>query len=402
MAQKMIEEKVFTYSAVDKMGKTTEGEITALTLDDAKRILQRKSLMNIKVKKKGALKGKKITLIDIALFTRQWGTMMNSGVPLIQAFEIVAKGHNNPAMTKLLLDIKKDVENGSSLAPAFGRYPQYFNTLYCNLIAAGEKAGILETMLESLAVYMEKTIGIQKKVKSAMVYPVSILVIAFVITAIIMIFVVPQFKSMFESFGSTLPAPTLLLMQMSDFFVNYWWLVFGSIGATIFAIKKIIATNVTVQNKLDALVLKIPVFGNIVEKSSIARWCRTLATTYKAGVPLVEAFDTVGGAADNFVFEEGTRYIQKEVASGTKVAVAMEQTKLFPNMAIQMCQIGEESGSMDKMLEKIAEYYEEEVDNAVAAMSSLMEPLIMVVLGTIIGSIVVAMYLPIFKMGSVT
>ncbi len=402
MAQKMIEEKVFTYSAVDKMGKTTEGEITALTLDDAKRILQRKSLMNIKVKKKGALKGKKITLIDIALFTRQWGTMMNSGVPLIQAFEIVAKGHNNPAMTKLLLDIKKDVENGSSLALAFGRYPQYFNTLYCNLIAAGEKAGILETMLESLAVYMEKTIGIQKKVKSAMVYPVSILVIAFVITAIIMIFVVPQFKSMFESFGSTLPAPTLLLMQMSDFFVNYWWLVFGSIGATIFAIKKIIATNVTVQNKLDALVLKIPVFGNIVEKSSIARWCRTLATTYKAGVPLVEAFDTVGGAADNFVFEEGTRYIQKEVASGTKVAVAMEQTKLFPNMAIQMCQIGEESGSMDKMLEKIAEYYEEEVDNAVAAMSSLMEPLIMVVLGTIIGSIVVAMYLPIFKMGSVT
>lgn len=401
MAKKMIKEQIFHYDAKDKNGKSVSGDITALTKEDASRILQRRGLSQVKAKKKRSTGGKAITLVDIAVFTRQWGTMMRSGVPLLQSFDIVAKGHDNPSMTRLLLDIKRDVESGSTLSESFSKHPKYFTSLYCNLIAAGEQAGILETMLDSLATYMEKTLAIKKKVKSAMVYPVSIIVVAFAITAVIMIYVIPQFKSMFESFGSNLPTPTLIVMQMSDFFVEYWWAIFGSIGGTVFGLSKFIKSSVQAQRVVDKIMLKVPIFGNVLLKSAIARWCRTLATTYKAGVPLVQAFDTVAGASGSFVYEDATKVIQREVAGGTPVYVAMEASKLFPNMAVQMCQIGEESGAMDTMLEKVAEFYEDEVDNAVAALSSLMEPLIMVVLGVLIGGIVVAMYLPIFKMGSV-
>jgi type IV pilus assembly protein PilC len=327
--------------------------------------------------------------------------MMKSGVPLLQAFDIVGRGHANPAVAKLLLDIKADVETGSSLSQAFRKYPLYFDALYCNLVAAGEQAGILDTLLERLATYKEKILAIKSKIKSALFYPISIIVVAIVITAVIMIFVIPAFKEVFKSFGADLPAPTLIVMAISDFFVAYWWAIFGILFGGVYAFFEAWKRSEKVQMAMDRLLLRLPIFGDIIRKAVIARWSRTLSTMFAAGVPLVESLDSVGGAAGNYVYKAATKQIQGEVSTGTSLTNAMTNVNLFPNMVTQMVAIGEESGALDSMLSKVADFFEQEVDDAVEAMSSLMEPIIMVVLGTLIGGMVVAMYLPIFKLGAV-
>jgi type IV pilus assembly protein PilC len=361
----------------------------------------RRQGVNVTKIKKLRRSGKSINAKDITLFTRQLAVMMKSGVPLLQAFDIVGKGHSNPSVARLLLDIKTDVETGSSLQQAFLKYPLYFDALYCNLIGAGEAAGILDALLERLATYMEKTQALKGKIKSALVYPLSIIVVAFLITAIIMIFVIPAFKELFEGFGARLPAPTLVLMGISDFFVQYWWAIFGGIGGGVYTFFYFWKRSKKMQDVLDKLFLKVPIFGELIRKATIARWTRTLATMFAAGVPLVESLDSVAGAAGNAVYFNATKAIQQEVSTGSGLTVSMQNTELFPSMVLQMCAIGEEAGSLDSMLSKVADFYEAEVDDAVTAISSLMEPVIMVVLGTLIGGMVIAMYLPIFKMGEV-
>jgi type IV pilus assembly protein PilC len=327
--------------------------------------------------------------------------MMKSGVPLLQAFDIVGKGHNNPSVAKLLNDIKTDVETGSSLEMAFRKFPLYFDDLFCNLVGAGEAAGILDSLLDRLATYQEKILAIKSKIKSALFYPISIIVVAFIITAVIMIFVIPAFKELFSSFGADLPAPTLVIMAISDFFVSYWWLIFSVVGGGLYGFMYSWKRNKKLQRVMDIISLKLPIFGEVIRKATIARWTRTLSTMFAAGVPLVEAFDSVAGAAGNALYADGTRQIQREVSQGSTLVAAMQNTNLFPSMVIQMVSIGEEAGSLDGMLSKVADFYEAEVDDAVEALSSLMEPIIMVVLGTLIGGMVIAMYLPIFKMGQV-
>jgi type IV pilus assembly protein PilC len=363
-------------------------------------VLRRQGIKVVEVKKQRLGRGGKVTEKDITLFTRQLATMMKSGVPLLQAFDIVGKGHANASVGKLLMDIKTEVETGSSLSTAFRKYPQYFDQLFCNLVGAGEQAGILDSLLDRLATYKEKILGIKKKIKSALFYPVSIIVVALVITAVIMIFVIPTFKDLFKGFGADLPAPTQIVMNMSDWFVANWYILFpaliGAVWATLWFYKR----SVTMQNAVDRLMLRLPIFGDVIRKASIARWCRTLSTMFAAGVPLVEALDSVAGAAGNHVYFVATKKIQQEVSTGTGLTVAMQNTNVFPSMVLQMTAIGEESGALDAMLAKVADFFEAEVDEAVEALSSLMEPLIMVVLGGLIGGLVVAMYLPIFKMGS--
>jgi type IV pilus assembly protein PilC len=327
--------------------------------------------------------------------------MMKAGVPLLQSFDIVGRGHDNPAVGKLLLDIKADVETGSSLSQAFRKYPLYFDNLYCNLVGAGEQAGILDTLLERLATYKEKMLSIKGKIKSALTYPIAIVIVAFVITAVIMIFVIPAFKQVFSSFGADLPAPTLILMGISDFFVAYWWAIFGGIGGGIYAFLESWKRSEKTQFIMDRLLLKAPIFGPIIKKAVIARWSRTLSTMFAAGVPLVEALESVGGAAGNNVYKLGTKAIQQEVSTGTSLTISMQNANLFPNLVTQMVAIGEESGALDSMLSKVADFFEEEVDTAVDGLSALMEPVIMVILGVLIGGMVVALYLPIFKMGAV-
>jgi type IV pilus assembly protein PilC len=337
----------------------------------------------------------------MAIFTRQLATMMKAGVPLLQAFDIVGRGNPNPSVTRLLNDIRNDVETGTSLSVAFRKYPLYFDNLYCNLVEAGEAAGTLDQLLDRLAVYMEKTEAMKSKIKSALMYPISVLVVAFVVTAVIMIFVVPAFKEVFSNFGADLPGPTLAVIAMSEIFVQYWWLIFGGIGGSVYFFMQAWRRNKKMQVIMDRIMLKLPIFGVLVEKSCIARWTRTLSTMFAAGVPLVEALDSVGGAAGNAVYEMATVKIQQEVSTGTALTQAMTNANLFPSMVLQMCAIGEESGSIDHMLGKSADFYESEVDDMVAGISSLMEPIIIVILGTVIGGIVVAMYLPIFKLGQV-
>jgi len=327
--------------------------------------------------------------------------MMKAGVPLLQSFDIVSKGASNPAVARLLVDIKTEVETGAALAAAFRKHPLYFDALYCNLIAAGEQAGILETLLERLAVYKEKILAIKSKIKSALFYPISIIVVAFIITAVIMIFVIPAFKEVFTNFGADLPAPTLIVMAVSDWFVANWYIIFPAVIGGVIGFLEAWKRSVPVQIFMDRLMLKLPVFGDLVLKSTIARWTRTLATMFAAGVPLVEALDSVGGASGNHVYLMATKRIQQEVSTGTSLTMAMQNSGVFPNMVLQMCSIGEETGALDAMLGKVADFYEAEVDDAVEALSSLMEPMIMVVLGTLIGGMVIAMYLPIFKMGQV-
>lgn len=394
-------EFVFVWEGKSKEGKIVRGEMRAPSPAVAQATLRRQGVMVTKISRQRFKSGGKVTEKDIALFTRQLATMMKAGVPLLQTFDIVGRGHDNPAVSKLLLDIKSDVETGNSLSAAFRKYPLYFDQLYCNLVGAGEQAGILETLLDRLAIYKEKMLAIKSKIKSALFYPVAIIVVAFVITAVIMIFVIPAFKQVFTSFGADLPAPTVFVMAISDFFVAYWWAIFGSIGGALYAFFYAWKRSLAVQIVMDRLLLRTPIFGNIIRKSVIARWTRTLSTMFAAGVPLVESLESVGGAAGNIVYKLATKQIQSEVSTGTSLTVAMQNSKLFPNMVNQMVAIGEESGALDAMLGKVADFFEAEVDDAVDALSSLMEPIIMVVLGVLIGGMVIAMYLPIFKLGAV-
>lgn len=394
-------EVIFEWEGKDRNGKMVRGETRAMGENQVQASLRRQGVLPTKIKKRRMSSGKKITPKDITIFTRQLSTMMKAGVPLLQSFDIVGRGNANPSVTKLLNDIRNDIETGTSLSKAFRKYPLYFNSLYCNLVEAGEAAGILDQLLDRLAVYMEKTEALKSKIKSALMYPISVVVVAFVVTAVIMIFVVPAFKQVFTSFGADLPAPTLFVIAISEFFVAYWWLIFGSIGGGFYFFMQAWRRNEKVQMVMDRIMLKMPVFGVLVEKSVIARWTRTLATMFAAGVPLVEALDSVGGASGNSVYQKATDTIQREVSTGTSLTAAMTNVNLFPVMVLQMCAIGEESGSIDHMLGKAADFYEEEVDDMVAGLSSLMEPIIIVFLGGLIGGIVVAMYLPIFKLGEV-
>lgn len=389
----------FSWVGTDKANKTVRGEMRAMGEAQVKATLRRQGIKVVEVKKQRMKSGGKITEKDITLFTRQLATMMKSGVPLLQAFDIVGKGHSNPAVAKLLLDIKTEVETGSSLKQAFEKHPLYFDALFCNLVGAGEAAGILEGLLDRLAIYKEKTLAIKSKIKSALFYPIAIIIVAFVITSVIMIFVIPAFKQVFASFGADLPTPTLIVMAISEFFVQYWYAIFGVIGGVVYGFFWMWKRSVKVQMFMDKALLRAPVFGDLVRKAAIARWTRTLSTMFAAGVPLVEALDSVAGAAGNYEYYTATKSIQNEVASGASLMTCMQATNVFPAMVLQMVAIGEESGALDGMLSKVADFFEAEVDDAVDALSSLMEPMIMVVLGTLIGGLVIAMYLPIFKMG---
>jgi type IV pilus assembly protein PilC len=399
---KATKEVTYSWEGKDKKGKSVKGEIRASGESFVNATLRRQGITVTKVKKQSSFASKgSVSDKDITLFTRQLATMMKAGVPLLQSFDIVGKGHSNPAVAKLLLDIKSDVETGSSMSAAFRKYPLYFDSLFCNLIGAGEQAGILDTLLDRLATYKEKILAIKSKIKSALFYPISIIVVAFVIVAVIMIFVIPAFKELFDGFGADLPAPTLIVMAISEVFVEWWWAIFGSIGFGIWFFFYTWKRSLSMQATMDRLILKIPVFGPLIRKATIARWARTLATMFSAGVPLVEALDSVAGAAGNRVYYDATKKVQSEISTGTSLTVAMQNTNVFPNMVLQMTAIGEESGALDSMLSKVADFFEAEVDDAVDALASLMEPVIMVVLGVLIGGLVIAMYLPIFKMGSV-
>ncbi len=399
VGRKDIKEFTFSWIGMDKAGKTMRGEMRAGGEAVVNAMLRRQGIRVIKVKKLKLGSGKKITDKDITLFTRQLATMMKAGVPLLQAFEIVGKGHSNASVQKLLTQVKTDVESGSSLKQAFEKHPLYFDALFCNLVGAGEAAGILDTLLDRLASYKEKILAIKSKIKSALFYPISIIVVAIVITAVIMIFVIPAFKQVFTSFGANLPAPTLVVMAISDFFVKWWWAIFGIGGGGIYAFFYLWKRSKQMQMVMDRIALRVPVFGDLIRKATIARWTRTLSTMFAAGVPLVEALESVAGAAGNYEYWVATKKIQSDVATGSSLVVAMQTTEVFPNMVLQMVAIGEEAGSLDAMLSKVADFFEAEVDDAVEALSSLMEPMIMVVLGVLIGGMVIAMYLPIFKMG---
>ena len=389
----------FLWEGRDKGGKVVRGEVRSVSEAAVNATLRRQGIIVQKVKKQKFGSGGKVRDKDIALFTRQLATMMKAGVPLLQCFDIVSKGASNPAVTRLLIEIKTEVETGSSLAQAFRKYPLHFDALFCNLVQAGEQAGILETLLDRLASYKEKILAIKSKIKAALFYPIAIIVVAFIITAVIMIFVIPAFKEVFRNFGADLPAPTLFVMAISDWFVAYWYIIFPVIIGAVIGFLEAWKRSLPVQIFMDRLMLKLPVFGDLVLKSTIARWTRTMATMFAAGVPLVEALDSVGGASGNYVYLMATKRIQQEVSTGTSLTLAMQNAGVFPNMVLQMCSIGEETGALDGMLGKVADFYEAEVDDAVEALSSLMEPMIMVVLGTLIGGMVIAMYLPIFKMG---
>jgi len=400
-ASKTIKEFVFEWEGKDRNGKPVRGEVRAIGENQVQATLRRQGILVQKIKKRKSASYQRIKPKDIAIFTRQLATMMKAGVPLLQSFDIVGRGKPNPSVSKLLNQIRTDVETGNSLSAAFRKHPMHFNALYCNLVEAGEAAGILEDLLDRLATYMEKTEAIKSKVKAALMYPTAVIVVAFIVVVVIMIFVIPAFKEVFASFGADLPAPTLVVIAISEFFVAYWWIVFLSLGGGIYFFMQAWQRNVKVQRVMDRVLLKMPIFGTLVEKSTVARWTRTMSTMFAAGVPLVEALDSVGGASGNSLYADATAQIQREVATGTSLTMAMNNARIFPSMVLQMCAIGEESGALDHMLGKAADFYEQEVDDMVAGLSSLMEPIIIVVLGVIIGGIVVAMYLPIFQLGQV-
>ncbi|MFN3303895.1 MAG: type II secretion system F family protein [Roseateles sp.] len=400
-AAKGVKEFVFEWEGKDRNGKIVKGELRAGGEAMVSATLRRQGILVNKVKKRRASGGTAIKQKDIAIFTRQLATMMRAGVPLLQAFDIVARGATNPRLTRLLNDIRQDVETGTSLSAAFRKHPMYFDALYCNLVEAGEAGGILEALLDRLAIYQEKTVAIKNKIKSALTYPIAVMVVAFIVVAVIMIFVVPAFKDVFSSFGADLPAPTMMVIAMSEFFVSYWWAIFGGIGGGLYFFIQSWKRSEKMQKRMDRILLKLPVFGGLMYKSAVARWTRTLSTMFAAGVPLVEALDSVGGASGNAVFQEATEQIQRDVSTGAALTTSMQTTGIFPTMVLQMASIGEESGSLDHMLAKAAEFYEDEVDEAVKGLSALMEPFIIVFLGGLIGGIVVAMYMPIFKLGQV-
>lgn len=395
------EDSVFTWEGKDKNGRIVRGETRAGSASIVQANLRRQGVSNAKVKKRSFSKGGKVTDKDIALFTRQLATMLRSGVPLLQTFDIAIKGASNPALARLLNDIRLEIESGAGLANAFRKHPVYFDSLYSNLVAAGEQSGALDALLDRLATYKEKILAIKSKIKGALFYPISVVAVAFGVVAVMMLFVIPQFKSVFTSFGAELPAPTLLVMSMSDFFIQYWYLVFGSIFGAIAGLTFAYKRSPQMQFTMDRLILQFPVIGEIIRKATVARWTRTLATMFAAGVPLVEALDSVGGAAGNRVYELATKQIQNEVSTGTSLTISMQNANVFPTMVVQMVSIGEESGQLDSMLGKVSDFFEREVDDAVDALSQLLEPLIIVFLGTVVGGLVVAMYLPIFKLGQV-
>jgi type IV pilus assembly protein PilC len=400
-SDKAVKDPLFIWEGKDRSGKLIRGEMRAGGKASVNATLRRQGITVVNVKEQKFSSGKKIKEKDIAIFTRQLATMMKAGVPLLQAFDISAKGNANPTMSKLLQDIRADVETGSSLSTAFRKHPLHFDALFCNLIAAGEQAGILEDLLDRLAIYKEKTLALKSKIKSAMFYPVAVIIVAVVIVSVIMVFVIPAFKDVFTSFGADLPAPTLMVMAISDFMRSYWYILFGAIGGGIYFLLQAWRRSPEIQKSIDRGLLKVPVFGEIIRKATIARWTRTLGTMFAAGVPLVEALDSVGGASGNAVYTDATKRIQSQVSTGTSLTVAMQEAGVFPPLVTQLVSIGEESGSLEKMLSKVADFFEAEVDDAVAAMSSLIEPILIVFLGVVVGGIVIAMYLPIFKMGQV-
>lgn len=396
---------LYIWEGMNKQGKRAKGELAGSTIALVKADLRRQGITPLKVKKKpkplfGTPK-KKITASDISVFSRQLATMMSAGVPLVQAFEIVGKGHENPSMQDLIMDVKNTVEGGSSLAEALAKHPFHFDDLYCSLVHAGEQAGILETLLDKIATYKEKVEAIKGKIKKALFYPAAIVVVSFIITAILLIFVIPQFESMFTSFGGDLPALTKFVVELSKFFQEWWWAIFGVLGGAIYGIMQLKRRSKKFNVLMDRVILKMPIIGDIITKATIARFARTLSTMFAAGMPLVEAMETVAKAAGNAVYTDAIMGMKDEVATGQMINVCMRETGLFPNMVVQMLAIGEETGSVDSMLAKVADFYEEEVDNMVDGLSSLLEPLIMAILGVLIGGLVIAMYLPIFKMGAV-
>jgi len=404
-AKKQKLDPIFLWQGTNKAGKRTKGQMSGANANIVKALLRRQGIIPLKVKKKPkdlfAARKPPITPGDIAVFSRMLATMMSSGVPLMQSMQIIGEGHENASMQDMILAIKADVESGTSLAESLGKFPYYFDDLFVNLVNAGEQSGTLETLLHEIAIYKEKTEALKAKIKKALVYPISILVVAFVVTAILMIFVIPQFESLFNGFGAELPGLTQAIISLSQFFQEWWWLIFGSIIGAVYALMESKKRSRKVQHFFDRILLKVPVIGVIMEKGAIARFARTFATMFKAGVPLVEAMVSVAGATGNIVFSEATLEMRDEVSTGTQLNVAMRNTDLFPNMVIQMVAIGEESGALDTMLSKVADFYEQEVDDAVDNMTALMEPMIMAFLGVIIGTLVIAMYLPIFKLGAV-
>jgi type IV pilus assembly protein PilC len=401
LPRKDIKEYTYLWEGFDRNNRSVRGEMKAASETVVTTSLRRQGIRIVKLRRQTFRGGSRVNDKDITFFTRQLATMLKAGVPLLQAFEIVARGHKNARFARLMMDIKGRIEAGSSLSQAFREHPAQFDPLYCNLVNAGETAGMLDSILERLATYKEKILAIKSKIKSALFYPISVITVAIVVVWVIMVWVIPAFKQVFTSFGANLPAPTLIVMGISDFFVSYWWLMATIIAGTIVGFFTLRRRSQAFRFAVDRISLKIPVIGPILEKATIARWTRTLATMFAAGVPLVESLDAVAGASGNAVFIAGTRKIQTDVSTGTSLTNAMLNTGLFPTMVTQMTQIGEESGSLDGMLSKVADFYEREVDDAVTALSSLLEPIIIVFLGVVIGGLVVAMYLPIFKLGSV-
>ncbi len=407
MAQKKLSKTTFQWEGKNKDGRMVKGQITAASQNVVKAELRKQGIVPKKVTKQskgllGKSKGKKIKPADISVFSRQMATMMKAGVPLVQSFEICADGHSNPSMTQLILQIKTDVEAGGTFAEAISKHPLYFDELFCNLVAAGEQSGALETLLEKIATYKEKTEALKNKIKKALVYPVSVLVVAFIVSAILLIFVVPIFAGLFGSFGADLPAFTMFVVGLSDFAVEWWWAIFGIIFAAFTAFTQAHRRSKKFRNSLDKLYLKLPVVSALVKNSSIARFSRTLATMFAAGVPLVEAMDSVAGASGNNEYKQAILTLRDDLASGLQLQSSLQQfPHLFPNLVVQMVSIGEESGALDEMLAKVADYYEDQVDDSVDSLTALMEPAIMVFLAIVIGGLVIAMYLPIFKMGEV-
>ena len=404
MAERALKQNTFSWEGKDSKGQKVKGESTGANIALVKASLRRQGIIPNKVRKKSKplfAAGKSIKAGDIAIFSRQLATMMASGVPLVQGFEIIGRGHDNPRMQDLLITVKNDIEGGSNLSDALAKHPLYFDDLFCNLVRAGEHAGILDSILDKVATYKEKTEAIKGKIKKALFYPTAVIVVAFLITAILMIFVIPEFENLFSGFGADLPAVTKFVINLSKIFQNWWWAIFGTIGLTIYGVMQAKRRSKAFQEFLDKVMLKAPIIGPILNKAAIARYARTMATMFAAGVPLVEAMESVAGAVGNVVYGAAVLRMRDEVATGTQLNVAMKSSGMFPNMVVQMTAIGEEAGSMDTMLSKVADFYEEEVDNAVDGLSSLLEPIIMAILGVLIGGLVVAMYMPIFQMGKV-
>ena len=394
--------KRFTFEGKNiETERLVRGEVVAKDEEEARKKLQRRGIRPLRISKVKTARKRRITQEDITVFTRQLATMMKAGLPLMQAFEIVARGHSNPSMTEMLMQVRSDVEQGSALGKSFSKYPKYFDRFYCNLVSAGESGGVLESLLDKLAVYKEKTQAIKKKVKTALTYPIAIIVVAIALIFIMMMFVLPAFKEVYANMGAELPSLTQLVMSLSDLFVDYGWIMIILLIVSAFGLYKLHEKSPTFQKRIDALILRLPVFGTIVRKATIARWARTTSTLFAAGVPLVEVLDSVAGASGNILYEEATQDIRAKVTQGLSLTSSMQSTDMFPNMVIQMAAIGEESGSLDDMLNKAAEFYEDEVDNYVSRLSHLMEPIIMVVLGSLIGILLIAMYLPLFNLGNV-